>query len=555
MGSNVVIDALASLGIAQLAAFWGESRLEGLSELGVSTRPRAIAEAMIAESGLAIFRNRKLRNAVLKVFPQQVFRDKLGTNPDGSPVAVPSNFSWGRNDATIKFLKLIDVNIEDAFPSDLLTGPKPYLQTEIAKPLFDYQNSIRKQLVSFSFLEARQETNPGAANRRIVAHMPTGSGKTRTAMEFICDFLRFSCSDENPVVVWLAHSEELCEQAIQTFLSIWSKLGSENANVYSMWGGRKPGDIDLSKPCFIVTSFQSCYSSIHTGKNTDFDRFAEIRRECSLLIVDEAHMSMAPTYKKAIEFLCNSRTTLIGLTATPGRHHVGGDTAQTKALADFYGGKKLTIDQELTGERNSIEYLQERGILSTVDRMRLNTNATISLDEDAVKLISELLDIPSNVLAELGSNAQRTLEVVAAVEKLALVDKKQTIVFCPSKQNASDMALVLRERGCSSRAVTGETPPSDRREAINDFKNGNVSVLTNFGVLTTGFDAPKTEAVVIARPTTSVVLYSQMVGRGLRGHAVGGTSSCTVVDVVDNIINLPSVSQAFTYFDEHFGGE
>lgn len=551
MSSSAVVDALSSIGIARLAGFWGESRLDGLSDLGVSTRPRAIAEAMLSESGLAIFKNKELRNAVIEVFSPQVIRGKLGSSPDGSPVTIPQNFTWGRNASTAQFLRLMDLDIEEAFPSDLLSGPEPHLQTEIEKPLFDYQNSIRKQLVSFSLLDTVGRND--AASRRIVAHMPTGSGKTRTAMEFISDFLRFSCSTEKPVVVWLAHSEELCDQAVQTFLSIWTKLGTENANVYSMWGGRKPDKIDLSKPCFIVTSFQSCYSSIHSNKDSDFDRFAEIRRECSLLIVDEAHMSMAPTYKKAIEFLCNSTTTLIGLTATPGRHHVGGDATQTKALSDFYGNKKLTIDQRLTGEKNSIEYLQGRGILSSVERMRLNTSATVNLNAEAVRLISDLLDISPKVLAELGNNAQRTLEVVAAVEKLALIDKKQTIVFCPSKQNASDMALVLRERGCSARAVTGETPPSDRREAIEEFKNGSVRVLTNFGVLTTGFDAPKTEAVVIARPTTSVVLYSQMVGRGLRGKSVGGTASCTVVDVIDNIVNLPNVPQAFTYFDEHFG--
>lgn len=551
MSSSAVVDALSSIGIARLAGFWGESRLDGLSDLGVSTRPRAIAEAMLSESGLAIFKNKELRKAVMEVFSPQVIRGKLGSSPDGSPVTIPQNFTWGRNASTAQFLRLMDLDIEEAFPSDVLSGPEPHLQTEIEKPLFDYQNSIRKQLVSFSFLDTVDRND--AASRRIVAHMPTGSGKTRTAMEFISDFLRFSCSTEKPVVVWLAHSEELCEQAVQTFLSIWTKLGTENANVYSMWGGRKPDKIDLSKPCFIVTSFQSCYSSIHSNKDSDFDRFAVIRRECSLLIVDEAHMSMAPTYKKAIEFLCNSTTILIGLTATPGRHHVGGDATQTKALSDFYGNKKLTIDQRLTGEKNSIEYLQGRGILSSVERMRLNTSATVNLNAEAVRLISDLLDISPKVLAELGNNAQRTLEVVAAVEKLALIDKKQTIVFCPSKQNASDMALVLRERGCSARAVTGETPPSDRREAIEEFKNGSVRVLTNFGVLTTGFDAPKTEAVVIARPTTSVVLYSQMVGRGLRGKSVGGTASCTVVDVIDNIVNLPNVPQAFTYFDEHFG--
>lgn len=551
MSTKAAVDALASLGIARLTNIWGESRLEGLSDLGVSTRPRSVAEAMLSENGLAIFKNKELRNAVVEAFSPQDIRDKLGIGADGDQPTFSTSFTWGRNAPTSQFLKLLDLEIDDAFPSDLLSGPKPYLQTTIEKPLFDYQNSIRKQLVNFCFLPHPHDSD--ASNRRIVAHMPTGSGKTRTAMEFIADFLRFSSSKQPPVVVWLAHSEELCDQAVQTFLNIWNSLGSEDANIYSMWGGRKHGSLDFSKPSFIVTSFQSCYSSIHSGKNADFDRFAKIKRECSLLIVDEAHMSMAPTYKKAIEFLCNSTTILVGLTATPGRHHVGGDATQTTALSDFYSNNKLTIDQELTGKKNPIEYLQDRGILSSVDRMRLNTSTNIKLDPEAVKQVSDLLDISPKVLAELGSNVQRTLEVVAAVERLALIDHKKTIVFCPSKQNASDMALVLRERGCSARAITGETPPSDRREAIEEFKNGGLRVLTNFGVLTTGFDAPKTEAVVVARPTTSVVLYSQMVGRGLRGAQVGGTANCTVVDVVDNIINLPDVPQAFTFFDEHFG--
>ena len=551
MSTKAAVDALASLGISRLTNFWGDSRIEGLLELGVSTRPRSIAEAMLSESGLAIFKNKDLRNAILEAFSPQDIRDKLGQSADGAQLIDSGSFTWGRNPLTTQFLKLLDLELEEAFPDDLLSGPEPFQKTAISRPLFDYQNSIRKQLVSFCFL--KRDHVDAARSHRIVAHMPTGSGKTRTAMEFIADFLRFSASKQPPVVVWLAHSEELCDQAVQTFQDIWSKLGSEDANIYSMWGGRKQDGLDFSKPCFIVTSFQSCYSSIHSSKNTDFDRFTQIKRECSLLIVDEAHMSMAPTYKKAIEFLCNSETYLVGLTATPGRHHVGGDTVQTAALSGFYSNNKLTIDHELTGEKNPIEYLQGRGILSSIDRLRLDTSANVELSTEAVKLVSDLLDISPKVLAELGSNVQRTLEIVAAVERLALKEQKQTIVFCPSKQNASDMALVLRERGCAARAVTGETPPSDRRQAIDDFKNGEIRVLTNFGVLTTGFDAPRTEAVVIARPTTSVVLYSQMVGRGLRGAQVGGTASCTIVDVVDNIINLPDVPQAFTFFDEHFG--
>ena len=93
---------------------------------------------------------------------------------------------------------------------------------------------------------------------------------------------------------------------------------------------------------------------------------------------------------------------------------------------------------------------------------------------------------------------------------LAIDQHKQTIIFCPTKENAADLALILQTKGCKARAITGETPMDDRRTWIEDFKDGNLQVLTNFGVLTTGFDAPNIEAVIIARPTTSVVLYSQM---------------------------------------------
>ena len=76
----------------------------------------------------------------------------------------------------------------------------------------------------------------------------------------------------------------------------------------------------------------------------------------------------------------------------------------------------------------------------------------------------------------------------------------------------------------------------------------------NYNVLSTGFDEPKTDCIVIARPTFSVVLYSQMIGRGLRGTANGGTDNCLVVNVIDNIINQPDISGAYKYFDGGWNG-
>jgi superfamily II DNA or RNA helicase len=73
---------------------------------------------------------------------------------------------------------------------------------------------------------------------------------------------------------------------------------------------------------------------------------------------------------------------------------------------------------------------------------------------------------------------------------------------------------------------------------IHDFKERKLEFLCNYGVLTTGFDAPKTECIALCRPTTSEVLYEQIIGRGLRGPQFGGTPECTIIDFADNIRRL-----------------
>ena len=73
-------------------------------------------------------------------------------------------------------------------------------------------------------------------------------------------------------------------------------------------------------------------------------------------------------------------------------------------------------------------------------------------------------------------------------------------------------------------------------------------MLINYGVFTTGFDDPKINCIVVARPTYSVVLYSQMIGRGLRGPKNNGTEDCLIVDVLDNILNQPDIEIACNFF-------
>ncbi|KKK92256.1 hypothetical protein LCGC14_2704740, partial [marine sediment metagenome] len=125
-------------------------------------------------------------------------------------------------------------------------------------------------------------------------------------------------------------------------------------------------------------------------------------------------------------------------------------------------------------------------------------------------------------------------------------------VFALSVENAHLITELLNLRNIESRCVDGKCTPYDRQKYIEEYKSGNVQVLVNYGVLTTGFDAPNTNAVLIARPTGSLVLYSQMIGRGIRGPRMGGNEECILVDIKDNLVGFPDERNAFTYFDDEW---
>jgi superfamily II DNA or RNA helicase len=97
------------------------------------------------------------------------------------------------------------------------------------------------------------------------------------------------------------------------------------------------------------------------------------------------------------------------------------------------------------------------------------------------------------------------------------------------------------------------TPKTERLRLIDEYKNEDAApkILCNYGVLTTGFDAPQTSAAVIARPTRSLVLYSQMVGRAIRGPKAGGNTTAEIVTVVDSALpGFGNVAEAFKNWED-----
>jgi DNA repair protein RadD len=540
-----IIEKLSRLGVGVLSRLLGEEKTATLNALGLSINTNVLSQALLLEHGRNILKEKMIRLALFQTIDRDKIEAAFSVNiRDDRDLEKLASFGWGDNNKSRIFLAVLGIDDDQFFDELSLTASLGVGGLVSAShPLHSYQDWVRRQIV------VRLQDSK---TKRSIVHMPTGSGKTRVSMEAIADYFRLM-GDPSGCAVWMAHSEELCEQACEAFEEVWVRMGPSDANIVRLWGGQT-GDLLEGQNNFVVTSFQTAHGMIGATTDARFSLFTRIKQRCNLLIVDEAHRSVAPTYKNAIELISNNGTKILGLTATPGRTARNQIGSGNEELAQFYGNSKITIVGD-DGEplENPLKYLQEKRVLSTYEVNFIEGSEQLELSDREAADVSNLLDIPQSVLNKLGADHVRTARVAAAILEVAINRNLQTIVFAPTKDNAIELALYLRFNECAAAAITGETPSRDRARYIEEFRDEKIKVLTNFGVLTTGFDAPGTEAVIIARPTLSVVLYSQMVGRGLRGPRMGGTEGCLIIDVKDNILNLPDIDEAFSYFDDFYG--
>jgi superfamily II DNA or RNA helicase len=139
------------------------------------------------------------------------------------------------------------------------------------------------------------------------------------------------------------------------------------------------------------------------------------------------------------------------------------------------------------------------------------------------------------------------------VDRIHHASERSILFFANSVKHAEEIAARLHLAGVPAAAVSGTTPTSARRYFLDRFQRGEIRVLCNHSVLTTGFDAPRTDMVLIARQVFSPVRYMQMVGRGLRGEKNGGTQRCRIVTVLDNLREFEG-KHPFHYCERYFHG-
>ena len=373
--------------------------------------------------------------------------------------------------------------------------------------------------------------------RRVVAHLPTGAGKTRIASHVACHLLNSNDTDDS-LVIWLASTEELCEQAADELCRAWTFLGMRNANVYRFWGKKSLNLHDL-RSGFLVTGLAKLRSA--AAKDNTF--LAYLAQQSTGVVFDEAHQAIAQTYAFVTEQLCSMRPPLLGLTATPGRSANLSD--EDYALVKMFKHKKVSIDPQ--GHDNPVTYLISNRFLANPKfiPIRFESNADVISPHPGKDYLRRDLNL-------LGLNGYRT-QATAKIAKENSARHLRTIVFCPSVTSAQMCNEILLSEGVLSYAITAETPTEERRRIIGAFKSERTEhmVMCNYGVLTAGFDEPRISCAIIARPTTSLVLYSQMAGRALRGPRSGGNSYAEIYTIADtNLPGFGSVAEAFTNWEE-----
>lgn len=416
-------------------------------------------------------------------------------------------------------------------PVEIEEIPESVVQTTPSRKLFPHQRMVSRKVTE------KLRTEP----YRVLLHMPTGSGKTRTAMSIVSEFLRFS---EPCLVIWVAYSEELCEQAVFEFTATWKCLGDRSVSVRRFFGTHELDVSDISDG-LIVAGLPKL-----VRRAEDIAFIGRLAGKCKLLVVDEAHQAVADYYQIVLQALLvqSAQTSFLGLTATPGR--TWNDVGADEKLAEFFGRQKLTL--EIAGYTNPVDYLVEKRYLARATFVPLHHGSDTSISEAELQEISRSLDIPERILQRLGVAETRNLAILAKLEQLA-ERHKRIIVFASSVDHAHLLAAVLTFRGLEAAAVTTRTSSYERSKSIDAFKatSPETRILTNYGVLTTGFDVPSISCAVIARPTKSLVLYSQMVGRAIRGPEAGGNEEAEIVTVVDSgLPGFGAVSAAFTNWED-----
>lgn len=318
--------------------------------------------------------------------------------------------------------------------------------------------------------------------RRLLIALPTGTGKTVIFSQLI--------AQRPGRALVLVHRDELLQQAYAKLKEIRPTL-----SLGLIKAERDEHDADC-----VLASVQT------------LSRVARLRRltpDFATLVIDEAHHAVADSYRRILQY-CGAFSAdgplTLGVTATPRRS----DQVGLDAVFEEMVFHKPLLSMIEAGYLADLRALQ---VTLKVDFHQLHTRAGDVVDREVEHLLLEA-DAPTHLLQAY----------------LAYAPERKALLFTPTVQLAHTIAAVFRQAGVAAEALDGALPLAERRALLQRLHTGATRVVANCGVLTEGYDEPSIDCVILARPTRSATLFTQMIGRGTRRYP--GKADCLVIDVV-----------------------
>lgn len=329
-------------------------------------------------------------------------------------------------------------------------------------------------------------------NDPVIIQAPTGSGKSFIISQLIQEVVE----DYNARVLVLTHVAELLQQNYDELLNLWPMAP---CGLYSAGLNKKE-----IKSQILFAGIQSLEGHEHTLDPVP-----------NLVLIDECHL-ISPheqsRYQKVLGNLklMNPKLKVVGLTATPYRLDIG--WLHKAGDKSFFKDIVYTIEPQR---------LIDEGYLCNIT----SKAGSVTLDtSDVHKRGGEFIE--SELSAKATEGEYTHLAINDAVQRLN--ERKSWMVFACSIEHANQIMDELKKLDVSCALVIGDTPKAERSEIIKKHKLGQVKCLVNVNVLTTGYNNPILDAIIMMRPTESTSLYVQMIGRGMRTSP--GKKDCLVLD-------------------------
>lgn len=367
--------------------------------------------------------------------------------------------------------------------SNILTLIKPPL-TDSELPLRDYQKSMVKEILG---LYAR-------GVKRNLVQLPTGGGKSLIITGVVADAL-----DKGERVMLVAHKTELINQ-LADHVNRWLKAD------YAIIANKSRYKRDYSKQ--VQISSPQALNYLNFADLDDFD----------LIVIDEAHHSHARSYARIFEYYHQAR--FLGVTATPARI----DGTGLRTLFNSVDGYEKLISGISVGE------LVEKGYLCP---FKLFANPLLDSSERKIKTTAG--DFNKKDLEKYCLEADISGDLVENYRKYA--DGKRCVVYPASVKLSQEYCQKFNDEGISAEHISAKTPHKEREKILADFRQGKIKVLCQHSIVLEGVDIPDIEAVLFARPTKSLIIWFQAIGRALR--IAEGKTHAIIIDLTDNFRRLP----------------